>query len=420
MSRPSPCPQLELLAPAGSAEAMAAALRAGADAVYFGAGELNMRARAARNFREDDLSKVARRCHAAGAKAYLTLNTVLYDEELPAVERLCGLAAKSGIDAVIAADPAAVQAARQAGLAVHLSTQANVSNLAAVRFHAAWADVIVLARELSLEQIEAVSRGIREQEIRGPSGELVRLEAFVHGAMCVAVSGHCGMSLAAYNHSANRGDCLQSCRRAYRVSDPETGTEFEIDNGYVMSPRDLCTIGCLDRLLASGIRVLKIEGRGRTADYVRETVGCYREAIESLATGTYDDSRIAVWRERLARVYNRGFWEGGHYLGVRTEVWSGSAGNQAPVKRFQAGEITNYFAKHQVAEALVRSHPLAVGDTLQIIGPTTGCLVARIGEGELRWNDQPVNRVERGEGVTFKVSGKVRRGDKVFVVEASR
>lgn len=413
-------PQLELLAPAGSREALAAALRAGAHSVYFGAGKLNMRARAARNFREEDLSKVTRRCHAAGAKAYLTLNTVLYDAELPAVDQLCLRAAEAGIDAVIASDPAAIQAARRAGLPVHLSTQANVSNLAAVRFHAAWADVIVLARELSLGQIEAIDRAIREEGIRGPSGKLLRLEAFVHGALCVAVSGHCGMSLAAYDHSASRGDCLQSCRRSYLVSDPETGTAFEIDNHFVMSPRDLCTIGCLDLIIAAGVQVLKIEGRGRTADYVRETVSCYREAIESLADGSYGRERIAAWRERLARVYNRGFWEGGHYLGLPTEVWSGSAGNQAAQRKHQAGLVTNYFARQAVAEVAVRSHPLAQGDTIQIVGPATGCLTVHIEPGGLRLDDAPVGRVERAEGVTFPVPRKVRRGDKLFVVETLR
>lgn len=411
---------LEILAPAGSPEALAAALQAGADSVYFGAGVLNMRARAAQNFREEDLPDVVKRCHDAGAKAYLALNTVLYDNELPAVERLCGLAAVAGADAVIAADPAAILAARNEGLPVHLSTQANASNLAAVRFHAAWADVIVLARELSLDQIRVVSRGIQEEDLRGPSGHLIRLEAFIHGALCVAVSGHCWMSMAAYDHGANRGDCLQPCRRSYLVSDPETGTQFEVDNHYVMSPRDLCTIACLDQLIDSGVQVLKIEGRGRTADYVAATVSCYREAIASLADGSCSRERIAEWRERLARVYNRGFWEGGHYLGLRTEVWSGSAGNQATQTRHQAGVVTNYFSKQLVAEVWVQSQPLAVGDTVQIIGSTTGCQELQIQEGELRLNNEPVDRVEKAEGVTFRVERKVRRGDKVFVISDTK
>lgn len=398
-------------------DCLAAALQAGAHSVYFGAGEMNMRARAARNFREEDLRKVVRKCHAAKAKAYLTLNTLLYDEEVPAMERLCLRAKESGVDAVIASDPAVIQAARATGLPVHLSTQANVSNLASVRFHSAWADVIVLARELSLDQIRGISRGVRQMDIRGPSGNRIRLEAFAHGALCVAVSGHCHMSLAAYNHSANRGDCLQACRRAYLVSDPETGTQFEIDNHHVMSPKDLCTIGCLDWLIESGVQVLKIEGRGRTADYVQETVTCYREALESLNDGTYGEARIAAWRQRLAKVYNRGFWEGGHYLGHRTEVWSGSAGNQATQTRRQAGVVTNYFAQQAVAEVKLQSLPLAVGDNVQIVGPTTGCLSVHIGEGELRRSGEPVGSVEKADGVTFKVDRKVRRGDKVFLIQ---
>lgn len=406
----------EILAPAGSFESLAAALNAGADAVYFGVGHLNMRARAAANFSEDDLGTIVERCREAGVAAYLTVNTLIYDDELPALAALCARAARAGVDAIIATDIATIQAAREVGLAVHLSTQANLSNLPAVRFYAAFADVMVLARELNLSQIEVLARAIQREPILGPAGAPLRLEAFVHGALCVAVSGQCHMSLATHNHSANRGDCFQTCRRAYRVTAEQTETELVVDHPYVMSPRDLCTIGCLDQLLAAGVSVLKIEGRGRSADYVAETVTCYREAVAAIREGSYTAERIAHWRGRLQGVFNRGFWEGGYYLGEKTEVWSGAAGSQATQSKRQIGRVTHFFAKAGVAEISVTSGPITVGDQLLFIGETTGAHRETV--TSLRLDDEPVQIVERAHHVTLPTKAKVRRADKVFVVEA--
>lgn len=402
------------MAPAGSFEALQAALKAGADSVYFGVGKLNMRARAAMNFTDRDLPAVVERCRMARARAYLTVNTIVYDEEFDQIAMTCRQAAEAGIDAIIAADVAAIQAARETGVPVHISTQANVSNLAAVKFHSSWADVVVLARELRLDQIAAIHRGIREQGIRGPSGELVKIEAFVHGALCVAVSGHCGMSLAAYDHSANRGDCFQNCRRTYRVRDLETDHEFVVDNHFVMSPRDLCTIACLDDLIGAGVGVLKIEGRGRGADYVFETVRCYREAADSLLDGSYSREKVEVWRERLRSVFNRDFWEGGFYLGRRTGIWSGAEGNQATQVKRQVGLVTNYYPRAGVAEVAVQTVALERGAQLLISGETTGPLYLQV--DQLRHEDREIDRIEKGTGVTFPVPEKVRRGDRVFVL----
>ncbi|MGF1451307.1 MAG: peptidase U32 family protein [Opitutales bacterium] len=415
MNRTDRSPAPEILAPAGSYESLAAALNAGADAVFFGVGTLNMRARGAANFAEGDLGEIVKRCRDAGAKAYLTLNILVYDDELPLVERLCHLAEAAGVDAVIATDIATIQTARAAGLSVHLSTQANVSNLPAVRFFAQFADVVVLARELDLAKIRHIAEAVAREPILGPSGEPVHLEVFVHGALCVAISGQCGMSLATHNQSANRGACVQPCRRSYRVISEQTEAELVVDNKYVMSPRDLCTIGCLDRLLEAGASLLKIEGRGRAADYVAETVCCYREAVQAIRDGVYDAKRVAGWRERLRRVYNRDFWEGGYYLGEKTEVWSGAAGSQATTVKRQIGRVTNFFSQAGVAEICVTSGPLSVGDTVLFVGGTTGA--HQEPARSLRIDENAIERVERAEGLTLPLTAKVRRGDKVFVVE---
>ncbi len=405
-----------LLAPAGSFESLEAALQNGADAVYFGAGELNMRARAAANFSAEDLPEIVRRCRTRGAEAWLALNTIIYDEELEKVRALCRRAKETGVDAVIAMDPAVIRAAREAELPVHLSVQANAANIESVRFYAQYADVIVLARELSLEQIARICNEIREQEIRGPSGELIRIEVFVHGALCVAVSGKCYMSLAEFNHSANRGECFQSCRRSYTVRDTETGAEFAVDNRYVMSPKDLCTIEFLGELLDSGASILKIEGRGRSADYVAETVAVYREAVDLWKSGAVPSpEQRTVWKQRLAQVFNRGFWEGGYYLGRKLGEWAGSGDNQATVRKIFLGTIVNYYPRAGAAEVRLTSDSLPSGADLLITGNTTGALKLRA--ESVRVGDLAVPKAEKGTNTTFPCPAKVRENDKVYRLE---
>ena len=405
-----------LLAPAGSFESLEAALQNGADAVYFGAGELNMRARAAANFSAEDLPEIVRRCRTRGAEAWLALNTIIFDEELEKVRALCRRAKETGVDAVIAMDPAVIRAAREAELPVHLSVQANAANIESVRFYARYADVIVLARELSLEQIARICNEIREQEIRGPSGELVRIEVFVHGALCVAVSGKCYMSLAEFNHSANRGECFQSCRRSYTVRDTETGAEFAVDNRYVMSPKDLCTIEFLGELLDSGASILKIEGRGRSADYVAETVAVYREAVDLWKSGAVPSpEQRTVWKQRLTQVFNRGFWEGGYYLGRKLGEWAGSGDNQATVRKIFLGTIVNYYPRAGAAEVRLTSDSLPSGADLLITGNTTGALKLRA--ESVRVGDLAVPKAEKGTNATFPCPAKVRENDKVYRLE---
>ncbi len=405
-----------LLAPAGSFESLEAALQNGADAVYFGAGELNMRVRAAANFSAEDLPEIVRRCRTRGAEAWLALNTIIYDEELEKVRALCRRAKETGVDAVIAMDPAVIRAAREAELPVHLSVQANAANIESVRFYAQYADVIVLARELSLEQIARICNEIREQEIRGPSGELIRIEVFVHGALCVAVSGKCYMSLAEFNHSANRGECFQSCRRSYTVRDTETGAEFAVDNRYVMSPKDLCTIEFLGELLDSGASILKIEGRGRSADYVAETVAVYREAVDLWKSGAVPSpEQRTVWKQRLAQVFNRGFWEGGYYLGRKLGEWAGSGDNQATVRKIFLGTIVNYYPRAGAAEVRLTSDSLPSGADLLITGNTTGALKLRA--ESVRVGDLAVPKAEKGTNATFPCPAKVRENDKVYRLE---
>lgn len=405
---------IELLAPAGSWESLTAALRAGAGAVYFGVGKLNMRARAAMNFGEEDLAEIVARCHEARVRAYLTLNNIVYDSEQAAIDRVCRLAREAGVDAVICHDPAVIESVVAEGIPVHLSTQANVSNIRAVKFYARFADVIVLARELTLERIRAIAEAIAKEEIRGPCGKRVRLEAFVHGALCVGISGKCQMSLYQTNHSANRGDCLQSCRRRYTVTDAETGDALEIDNEYVLSPKDLCTIGCLDDLLEAGISVLKIEGRGRSADYVATAVACYGEAVAAIEAGAFTESAVEEWRARLTGVFNRGFWEGGYYLGRSGEEWAGWSGNRATVRKKQIGKVSNFFAHPCVAEIKIHNGEVATGDELLIIGPSTGCLAVSLTDFQVE--EQVVAKASAGESLTVQVPETVRRNDKVFLL----
>lgn len=410
---------VEIMAPAGSFESLAAALRAGANSVYFGVGELNMRARATVNFTEADLPRVARLCHACGARAYLTCNVVVYDDELEPMQRLLATAKAAGIDAVIAADMAVVTYAHQLGLEVHISVQANVCNLAAVRFYAAYADVVVLARELKLSQIRRIIEGIQRERICGPSGQLVRVEIFAHGALCIGISGKCGMSLAANGHSANRGDCLQLCRRRYTVSDAETGFAMEIDNQYIMSPRDICTIRVLDQLIEAGVAVLKLEGRGRSESYVSTVTSVYREAAQACLAGEWSPEKVAAWEERLSSVFNRGFWHGGYYLGEPWETWSGRSNSLALEQRQHLGRVLRWYPKAGVAELRLEAAPLSPGEVVEITGPTTG--VVRVEVPAVRCDDaegcaREVQQAPKGSVALVALPQKVRRGDKVYTI----
>ena len=402
----------ELMAPAGGFESLAAALRSGVDSVYFGVGHLNMRSGATANFAMGDLKKIVRLCRAAGVKAYLACNIIVYDRELADVARLLDAAAQAGVDAVIASDPAVIMLARERGIAVHLSVQANVANLESVRFYAGFCDVVVLARELDLAQVGTIVRGIREQGITSPSGVPVRTELFVHGALCVAHSGKCYMSLTRYNASANRGACLQNCRRRYRVTDIEDGVELDIENGYVMSPADLCMIRFIPEIIASGVDVLKLEGRGRSADYVATVTRVYREALDSYARGEFTLAAAEAWRSELQQVFNRKFWDGGYYLGEPLGEWSGSGGNQSPVVKTHIGKVLHHFSRVGAAEILLEAQPLRLGERLLITGGATGAL--EFTPEEMRVDDSLTEIAAKGEVVTVRVERKVRPNDRVY------
>lgn len=404
----------ELTAPAGSFASLQAAIQAGADSVYFGVGKLNMRARAAQNFTLDELEQIADTCRQHHIRSYLALNTILYDNEIKEMQTICNAAKKTGISAVIASDIAAIQYARQIGLEVHISTQANVSNLEAVKFYARYADVIVLARELTIEQVKSICDAILQQNITGPSGNLVKIELFIHGALCVSISGKCYMSLSLTGHSANRGDCSQTCRRSFKVIDDVTGEELVIDNKYVMSPRDLCTIQFIDKLIESGATVFKIEGRGRREEYVYHVTQAYREAINSYYTGTFTRENISRWETELAGVFNRGFWHGGYYMGRQIDEWSRSYGSQATRQKIYVGYVHNYFPKAGIAEFAIENHGVAIGDTITISGPTTGYVETCV--NSLFINEQPTEHAEKGAYTTIPVPAKVRRNDKLYVL----
>ena len=405
-----------LLAPAGSFESLNAALNNGADAIYFGVGKLNMRSRGAVNFSLEDLPEIIKLCHARGAKGWMTLNTVVFDGEIEEVKKLCQAAKQAGVDAVIASDMAVIMAARAQGLPVHLSVQANIANLEAVRFYAAFADVMVLARELSLEKIARICRGIEEEKITGPSGELVKIEVFIHGALCVAVSGKCYMSLAVFNSSANRGDCYQVCRRAYTVKDSVLGNELEIENNYVMSPKDICTVGAIGRILEAGVKVLKIEGRGRSADYAASVTAVYREAVDLHEKGlTPSQEELCCWQKRLEGVFNRGFWEGGYYLGEESSMWAQGADNKATRVKVLCGKVTNYYRKAGIAEVLLSANEVCKGDEFLITGPSTGAV-----EGTLetfRAGDEEKEKALKGETITFPYKECVRKNDTFFILQ---
>lgn len=404
--------KMEIMAPAGSYAALAAAIRSGARSIYFGIGTLNMRSRGASPFTIDDLKRIAKLCRRCGVRSYLTVNTLVYDEELPEMHLICDAAKAAGISAVIATDMATLEYARSINLEIHLSVQCNVSNLAAVRAYARYADVIVLARECTMEQIRGICDGIRTENITGPSGKLLQIEIFAHGALCVAISGKCYMSLATHNSSANRGACLQNCRRQYRVTDLDTGEEFDIENQYIMSPRDLCTIGFLDKLIESGVAILKLEGRARTAHYVSTVTTCYHEALEALEEGYYTAEKIEAWTERMRSVFNRDFWQGGYYCGHPLGEWSGRSHSQASLSRDMLGIVTNYFKKAQVVEFKMQSYDLEEGDTLLFEGTTTGAL--EVTAKNLRVDGKPATKAEKGDAVTMQTTELIRRNDKVF------
>lgn len=404
---------IEIMAPVGSFESLVAAIQGGADSVYFGIGHLNMRSRSSKNFTLEDLGEIARTCHKHGIRSYITLNTIVYDHELEEMRRVVDAAKKEGITAIIATDLAVLNYAAEAGMEVHMSTQAGISNTEAVRFYSRFADVMVTARELSLEQVKEITENIRENSIKGPSGKEVQIEIFAHGALCMAISGKCYLSLDNQNFSANRGACLQLCRKPYLVFDKDGETELEIDNEYIMSPKDLKTIGFIDRILDAGVRVLKIEGRGRSADYVKTVSECYREAVDSVYDGTFSEEKIKTWNERLATVYNRGFWDG-YYLGRKLGEWSEKYGSQATLKKVYIGKVTNFYKKISVAEIKMETGELEAGDHFMIIGPTTGVYEADV--TELRVDEQPVEKTSKGDICSVPVNGEVRRSDKVYKV----
>lgn len=400
------------MAPAGSYEALQAAVQAGADAVYFGVGQLNMRSKSAANFTPDDLERIVGVARAAGVKSYLTVNTVIYEDELRQMHALVDRARAAGVDAVIASDLSAILYARRIGMEVHISTQCNLTNSEAVKFFSQWADVVVLARELSLDQIGRIARAIDEQQICGPSGDPVRIEMFAHGALCMSVSGKCYLSLYETNCSANRGACRQLCRRKYTVTDKETGAQLDIDGRYVLSPKDLCTIDFLDKMIAAGVRVLKIEGRARGAEYVKRVVECYDQALKAMESGTYTPALTAELKERLRTVFNRGFWEG-YYAGRPVVEHSPAYGSSATQRKVYVGKVTNFYRKLSVAEVSVEAAPLAVGEPIFFLGATTG--VAEQTLTELHGPDgQPAESVAQGELCAIRTPGVVRRGDQLY------
>ncbi len=400
----------EIMAPVGSRESLAAAIQAGADSIYFGIENLNMRARSASTFSIDDLKEIARTCNAHGMKSYLTVNTIIYDQDIPLMRTIVDAAHEAGISAIIAADVAVMTYARSIGQEVHLSTQLNISNTEALRFYAQFADVVVLARELNLEQVAEIHRAIVEEHICGPSGQPVRIEMFCHGALCMAVSGKCYLSLHQMNHSANRGACMQVCRRSYIVRDKETDAELEIDNQYIMSPKDLKTIHFLNKMMDAGVRVFKIEGRARGPEYVRTVVECYKEAIRAYLDDTFTDEKIEDWNRRLATVFNRGFWDG-YYLGQRLGEWTHNYGSAATERKIYVGKGVKYFSNLGVAEFLVEAAELNVGDKLLVTGPTTGALF--LNADEMRVDLRPVPTVHKGEHFSIKCD-KIRPSDKLY------
>ena len=401
------------MAPVGSRESLAAAIQAGADSVYFGIGQLNMRSHSANHFTIDDLKEIAATCHDHGMKSYLTVNTIIYGEDLDTMRQIIDAAHEANVSAVIASDVAVMTYCRQVGVEVHLSTQLNISNIEALKFYAQFADVVVLARELNMDQVAEIYRQIEEKQVRGPKGELVRIEMFCHGALCMAVSGKCYMSLQNTGRSANRGECMQLCRRSYTVTDNETGCQLEIDNKYIMSPKDLKTIRFIDRMMKAGVRVFKIEGRARGPEYVYSVVQCYKEAIAAVLDGTFTDEKKDQWDDRLARVFNRGFWDG-YYQGQTLGEWNKNYGSNATERKTYVGRGVKYFSKLGVAEFTCEAHEFSVGDRLLVTGPTTGVMYLTADEIRLELN--PVQTAPKGTHVSIPVPAKIRPSDKLFLL----
>ncbi|MDO6759801.1 peptidase U32 family protein [Tamlana sp. 2_MG-2023] len=405
--------KIELMAPAGNFESLQAALDNGADSVYFGVEQLNMRARATVNFTLDDLDEIVKRCEANNVRSYLTLNTIIYDHDLSIVKTLVKKAKEANITAVIAMDQAVISMAREVGMEVHISTQINITNIETVKFYAMFADTMVLSRELSLRQVTMITEQIEKEQIKGPSGRLVEIEIFGHGALCMAVSGKCYLSLHSDNSSANRGACKQNCRKKYTVVDQETGFEMELDNEYIMSPKDLCTIDFLNEVADAGIKVLKIEGRGRAPEYVAKVIRCYREAIDSIENGTYNKEEVIEWMKTLETVYNRGFWSG-YYLGQKLGEWSKGSGSHATQKKVYIGKGTHYFPKAEVGEFKIEAYNINVGDTILVTGPSTGAQEMVVEEFFV--NDQKLSEGKKGDMVTIKLPFRIRQSDKLYKI----
>ena len=406
----------EIMAPVGSREALAAALQAGADSIYFGIEALNMRAHSANHFTIRDLHEIAETCANHGVKSYLTVNTIIYDTDLELMQQICRAAKEAGISAVIASDVAVLSYCQEIGQEVHLSTQLNISNVEALRFYARFADVAVLARELNLEQVAHIHRAIEEEQICGPSGKPIRLEMFCHGALCMAVSGKCYLSLQNLGRSANRGECMQVCRRSFTVTDRETGMELDVDNKYIMSPKDLKTIGFMDKMVEAGVSVFKIEGRARAAEYVYTVVKCYKEALRAVLDGTFSPERVAEWDNQLATVFNRGFWDG-YYLGQKMGEWSKVYGSQATERKQYIGKGQKYFSRLGVGEFLLEAGGFQVGDKLLIVGPTTGAHY--VTATDIHGDHGPVQKAEKGMRVSIPVPEKTRPSDKLYLIVSS-
>ncbi len=404
---------IEIMAPVGSYESLMAAIQGGADSVYFGIGNLNMRSKSSQNFTLDDLVEITRICKENSIRSYITLNTVIYDHELDQMKQIVDAAKSNRITAIIASDMSVINYASSVKMEIHMSTQTNITNIEAVKYYAQFADVMVTARELKLEQVKAITKAIAEEKITGPSGELIQIEVFAHGALCMAVSGKCYLSLDNLDSSANRGACLQQCRRKYIVKEKESGIELEVDNEYIMSPKDLNTVSFLDKILDAGVRVLKLEGRGRSPEYVKTVASVYREAVNAWFDGNYTQDQIDEWNNKLGTVYNRGFWDG-YYLGRKTGEWTEEYGNQATQRKMYIGKVTNYFGKIGVAEIKIETHDLAVDEEIKIIGPTTGVYEDKI--KEIRLDLEPVKKVVKGDVCSIPVKELVRRGDKLYKV----
>lgn len=409
---------IEVMAPVGSYEALSAAIQAGAGSVYFGIGKLNMRSKSTKNFNLDDLGVISNICHENGVKSYVTVNTVVFDEEIEEMHALLDAVKANGISAVIASDQSVIQYAREIGVEVHISTQCNITNIEAVKYYSQFADVMVTARELNINQVRHITEEIERRNITGPGGDLVRIEVFCHGALCMAVSGKCYLSLDNFGTSANRGACVQPCRRGYEVTDRDKEITLTIENEYIMSPKDLCTLPFLDKVLASGVKVLKIEGRGRSPEYTKLTVSVYREAVDAVRNGTFDEEKVAAWLARLKSVYNRDFWDG-YYLGRKMGEWTTKYGSQATKTKLFVGTVTNFFGKISVAEIRMETHDIKLGDEIMIIGPSTGVYEDTV--REIRVDLNPVEMSVKGELCSVPTNDTVRRGDKVYkIIDANQ